>query len=102
MGATSTYRSFFGLPLLDVFARNTVYQADSDGYLNVGSTNMLMPEIGVYIQVNTTNPPSTYRAKAYESSSIGYRHLIVPVRRGEYWKVSCASSYISIDWFPHL
>jgi hypothetical protein len=101
MGAKLSYKSFFGPPLLSAFARNTVYQAGSDGFVNIWS-GFISAEIGVYIQVNTTNPPTAYRGRVYESSSGGYRHLAVPILRGEYWVVSSTYMGLVIDWFPHL
>lgn len=71
---------------------NTVYQADTDGFViascyGTGSA---------YAQANTgpTNPPDQVKWRSFHyASSSGYGSLNLPVKRGDYWRVTYPGSY---------
>ena len=72
---------------------NTVYQAATDGfvfgYTSTSSTT-------VYAYTDSSNPPTTVRARSTSPSS-GSATVICPVKRGDYYKtVNCSTVY----WIP--
>jgi len=74
---------------------NTVYQAESDGFVLAYSA------VGSELKILTdgSNPPTTVRQHHYHSNGAGAWHIsaVCPVRKGDYWKVESASS---VYWLP--
>lgn len=93
MGARVTTPIFnFGLWVAK--SNDTVYYAESPGFVCAygggGITN-------VYGYTDSSNPPTTYRVKD-GINDFHYGDITMPVRKGDYWKVTGASSvyWISI------
>jgi len=74
---------------------NTVYQAESDGFVVAYNT------VGSHMKILTdsSNPPTTIRQEHFHNNGVGSWHLsaMCPVRKNDYWKVENASS---VYWLP--
>lgn len=75
--------------------KDTVYQATSDGFvLADGGT-----DVNISGLTDGSNPPTTERAHAYSGNVMGTQGLTMPVRKGDYWKVTNADH---VYWIPLL
>lgn len=80
------------------YSAETVYQADTDGFLLVygGYANDWW---SITVYVDTFNPPTTVRAYTYNNQ--GYQQtLTVPIKKGTYFKVVCWRAGATINWIP--
>lgn len=91
MGARVTTPMFnFGLWVAK--SNDTVYYAESPGFVCAYGGGGISTY--VYGYTDSSNPPTTCRLKDV-IDSIHYGDITMPVRKGDYWKVTNA---ISVDW----
>jgi cell division protein FtsL len=76
---------------------NTVYYTNTDGFVVAFGYSP-----GTYIRVSgltdSSNPPSTIRA-VDDGRGLNHASIAMPVRKGDYWKVTGGSNVI-IYWIP--
>ena len=76
-------------------ANNTVYTAATDGF--VCAIPSISSESDAYGYTDSANPPVTVRARGAHNETWINSSIIMPVRKGDYWKViNCVSIY----WLP--
>jgi len=92
MGARVTTPMFnFGLWVAK--SNNTVYYAESPGFVCAYNSSSVVDIIGY---TDSSNPPTTIRGgEAYQYGTTQKFLSGMPVRKGDYWKVTGASS---VDW----
>ena len=80
-------------------ANNTVYQASTDGFV-MGNGYNQRSNIPVTIYTDANNPPTTIRARGgtWAEYGDGYSFAMSPVKKGDYWKVTNATT--SVYWLP--
>lgn len=84
------------------FARNTVYKAQSHGFLIVFRTGY-ENQAPMNIYSDSKNPPSTERGRCFTfSSSTGssISQSTIPIRKDDYWLVTGGASDTLIQWIP--
>jgi len=75
---------------------DTVYLAATDGFVCAGSTEGTTNDLKGY--TDSSNPPTTLRLKSVLFvSGASISSITMPVRKGDYWKVTGASW---IYWLP--
>lgn len=77
---------------------DTVYQADTDGFIEISDTSAGIPTAVVY--ADTSNPPIKIRATGYKPSA-GQVAITCFVRTGEYWKGVVGTSKEHLNWYPY-
>jgi len=75
-------------------ANNTVYQAATDGFIIAITPNGATQVFGY---TDGSNPPTTVRAVNYTNGAAPICSITMPVRKGDYWKVTGAST---VYWMP--
>ncbi|KPL27889.1 MAG: hypothetical protein AMJ72_06365 [Acidithiobacillales bacterium SM1_46] len=78
----------FGAP--EARSNNTVYQAGSDSFVVALNNNGALMKV----YAGTDNPPTTELGIAYG----GYNTLSIPIRKGEYYKTTGATSVWWRSW----
>lgn len=76
-------------------SNNTVYLAATDGFVCAGSTAVYGGMCSGY--TDGSNPPTTLRAQNQDGSTANTMWINMPVRKGDYWKVTGAST---VYWMP--
>ena len=79
-------------------SNNTVYQATTDGF--VLATTGAVHTGSVLGYTDSSNPPTTLRLRQQFDNAdnyTGYCAITMPVRKGDYWKVTGAST---VYWIP--
>jgi hypothetical protein len=74
---------------------NTVYQAETDGFVLASSPYVSGPQVIGY--TDSSNPPTILRIQCGVDSSTTYHAITMPVRKDDYWKVTGAAT---IYWVP--
>lgn len=90
-----------GLGSWQTFTFNTVHQASSDGM--VVAIMHGTSQAGIQGFTDSSNPPTTVRLNTYSwATSGGSASLTMPVKAGDYWKVTTAYSAAntSVYWVP--
>lgn len=75
----------------------TVYLAATDGFVCAYST----PECyWIKGYTDSSTPPTTVRAWQYEDDSSMQQYIMMPVKKGDYWKVTVQSNTATVYWMP--
>ena len=83
------------------YADETSYLAASDGFVVgfAGDGNAVSNLLGY---TDSSNPPTTQRWYQHQqrSDAIHYSSIMMPVRKGDYWKVTSSNTAYTIFWMP--
>ncbi len=79
--------------LWQALTANTVYRATTDGFIVSYATGAGIIEV----YSDGFNPPGTLRFQAGSGSGVS---AMVPVRKGDYWKVQCMGIVPVVQWLP--
>ena len=82
-------------------SKDTVYLAASDGFVcSTSTTNDQRPNYDVL--TDSSNPPTTSRFRARNLDGNSVIGCCVPVKKGDYWKLSDSGTFgnITIYWIP--
>ncbi len=81
---------------------DNVYQAATDGFVIAYSTTLVASESLIGYTGSSSDPP----AKIYEVVDWGGERprvsITMPVKKDDYWKVTCSDSVASLYWIPIL
>jgi len=75
-------------------SNSTVYQADTDGFV-ISQHSSGAGFLAGY--TDSSNPPTTGRWSEYQDASNVQHSMMMPVRKGDYWKVTGANT---VYWLP--
>jgi hypothetical protein len=93
---TSKKENAFGAWI--VKSGNTVYLAVTDGFVS-GYVTLTSGDGYIVGYTDSSNPPTTVRVNDYQGWAGGTSGMMMPVRKGDYWKVT-GKGTITVNWLP--
>jgi len=92
---TSIFGSWTSLDSLgSTFIVGSVYKVGSDGFVCAYGT----AGYAILGYTDSSNPPTTVRVQQFGGAAAGAQHITMPVKKGDYWKVTGTAP--GIYWLP--